>query len=430
MAKKKTIFSLRNILIAVVVLIVLLVIARSAGWIGGSKGTIAQLTTVSRADIVETIRASGKIQPQTKVGISAGVSGQIIELRVKEGQQVKKGDLLAVINPDEAKRGVERSDAAVNSARAQLANAKAGLAQAQASLNRSKLLFNRNKELYAQKVISLADYENFEAEYSISTAQAEAARQTVQAAEYALRSSIATSKEARDQLLKTTLIAPMDGIVARLSVEVGEQVVGTLQMAGTELMMIADLSQMQVEVEVNENDIVRVSKGDSAYVEVDAYRGKKFIGLVTEIASSAKDEALSLDKVTSFVVKVNLLPESYRAVADSTGLDFPLKPGMTATVEILTNSARNALALPVLAVTTRMLPTGNGKDSARMPVVFKAVDGKAEMIKVSTGIQDNEFIQILSGLEQGESVVSGPYKLVSQDLSAGQRLNIKTGAKN
>ncbi|MGZ5245027.1 MAG: efflux RND transporter periplasmic adaptor subunit [Bacteroidia bacterium] len=416
---KKTV---RYIIIAAVVLLVLLIVAKKRGWIGKSSATEIETAKVSRETITETVNASGKVQPEKEVKISADISGEIIELGVKEGDRVNRGQLLVRIKPDEYQRGVERARAGVNSAQASLSNAKAQYAQAKAGFERSKLVYNRNKTLYEQKAISPAEFENIEAEFNISKAQLEGANQGVKGAEFSLASSRATLQEAQDMLNKTAIYAPISGTITGLQVEMGERVVGTMQMAGTEMMRISDLGQMEVEVEVNENDIVRLEMNDTADIEIDAYRGEIFKGIVTEISNSAQSNEMSLEKVTNFKVKIRILEDSYKNLLKNTSTNpTPFRPGMSANVAIQTKKVSNVLAVPILAVTVRSKKDATDTTSASHDneVVFIIKDGKAEQRVVKTGIQDDVHIEILEGLKEGEEVASGPYSVVSKMLQDG-----------
>ncbi len=417
---KKTI---RNIFLGLAVLLIGLIIARRMGWIGKSSATEVETAKVSRQTITETVNASGKVQPEKEVKISADISGEIIELSIKEGDRVKKGDLLVRIRPDEYQRGVERARAGVNTAQANLANAKAQYLQAKVGFERSKLIFNRNKILFEQKAISPAEFENFTAEYNISQAQLEGANQGVKGAEFSLASARATLQEAQDMLNKTAIYAPIEGTITGLKVELGERVVGTMQMAGTEMMRISDLSRMEVEVEVNENDIVRLELNDTADIEIDAYRSEIFNGVVTEISNSAQSDQLSLEKVTNFKVKIRIIESSYaHLLKNASGNNpTPFRPGMSANVAIQTKKVTNVLAVPILAVTVRGATASDTVSAAKdNEVVFIIKDGKAEQRVVKTGIQDDVHIEILQGLKEGEEVASGPYSIVSKVLQDGE----------
>ncbi|MDX5405067.1 MAG: efflux RND transporter periplasmic adaptor subunit, partial [Bacteroidota bacterium] len=399
-----------------------------AGWINPSgKAFQVETAEVHRARIVQTVIASGKIQPEVEVKISPEVSGEIIELPIVEGQSVEKGDLLVRINPDIYVSGVNRAQASVNSA-------KAGLSQSKAQLIEAETNFNRNQKLFEEKVISQADFDAINRAYQVAKLQ-------VEASEYQLQSAQATYREAQDNLKRTTIYAPTSGTISSLSVELGERVVGTAQMAGTELLRIANLQEMEVVVEVNENDIVQVEVGDTAVIEVDAFLEDEFKGVVTEIANSANTIGTSADQVTNFEVKIRILKSSYQHLMPEGDLKSPFRPGMTATVEIQTRTVSNALSVPIQAVTTRqdtsreaksykMRGTSSAVESDEtFEVVFVLKEGKAELQVVKTGIQDEQVIQITKGLEEGQTIISGPYSIVSRDLKNGSEVEVKSGAE-
>lgn len=393
------------------------------GWIGKSSLPEVETAKVQRKTIIETISASGKLQPKTEVKISAGVSGEIIDLTVKEGDRVNKGQLLVRIKPDNAESMVEKAMAGVNQMEAQVASSKAAKSQAEAQLAKAKLMYNRNKILFDQKAISQTEFENFETEYSIAKSQLESALQGIKAAEFTLASARAGLKEAQDSKNKTLIYAPMTGTVSKLNMKVGEQVLGTMQMQGTEIMRIADMSVMEVQLDVNENDIVRLHKGDTANVEIDAYRNDKFKGIVTEVASSAASDLLSLDKATNFTVKIKILASSYAHLVTDTMKETPFRPGMSASVEIKTNTISNVLSVPILAVTVRKdLAKKDDESAEEEEVVFVFEKNQVKQRKVKTGIQDDKNIEILEGLKEGETVVSGPYATVSKDLKDGHKV--------
>lgn len=439
MKSKKT---LRYILIAAGVLIVAGVAGKKAGLFGKGPATRVAVETVQKRNILETITANGRIQPVVEVKISPDVSGEIVQLAVREGDSVKKGDLLAQIKQDFYISSRDRVSASLNTARANLANAKASLSQTEAQFKQQELSYKRNKQLHDQGVLSDADFETSNTQYDVAGAQVEASRQQVSAASFTVKSTEASLKEAEENLRKTTIYAPIDGIIYGLKVEAGERVVGTGQMAGTEMMRIADLNRMEVLVEVNENDIVHVTLSDTSSIEIDSYLGTKFRGIVTEIANSANTSGTSLDQVTSFNVKIFILPDSYRNLVES-GISgkFPFRPGMTATVEIETQSKSDILSLPIQAVTTRIDstktrtfndPSKPGQDDEApeisrdelMEVIFAAKEGKAILRRVKTGIQDKNYIEIISGVEDGESVIVAPYNAVSKKLADSDRIEI------
>jgi len=416
------------ILISVLVLIVALIAASKAGFFG-KKGNFKEVETqkISKIDIVETVSATGKIQPEVEVKISSEVSGEIIELPFKEGQQVKKGDLLVRINPDLIESALNRSQATYQ-------NVKANLAQAEASLKEAKANYERNRGLFDKGVISKAEWDKSIAAYET----AQAARNS---AYYSVQSAAASVNEARDNLGRTTIYAPMSGTISLLNVELGERVVGTQQMAGTEILRVANLKNMEVEVDVNENDIVKVAIGDSAIVEVDAYLKKEFKGIVTEIANSAEG-TLTADQVTNFKVKVRILEDSYRDLLEGKPESYsPFRPGMTATVDIITNKRNDAIAVPISAIVIKTDTTSSKKQTApknktansleeeKFECVFVAENGKAKLKVVQTGIQDDSNIEVVSGLSGDESIIVGPYSTVSKTLKPGDAIEIVNNSK-
>lgn len=411
---------MKIILGVIVLLIIVLVVAKQAGWINKDEGMSVDLGTVERATITETVVASGKIQPEVEVKISAEVSGEIIELPFKEGASVMKGDLLVKINPDLFLAAVNRSNAAVNTSKAALASAKAQFIEAERS-------FNRNKSLHKDGVISDADFDAINRAYQV-------AELGVESAKYQLQSAEATLQEARDNLARTTIYAPMDGTISMLNSEVGERVVGTAQMSGTEILRVANLDLMEVLVEVNENDIIQVELGDTAIIEVDAYLNEEFKGAVTEIANSANLNGTSIDQVTNFEVKVRILKSSYEQLMKDASIS-PFRPGMTASLDILTDRQSNVIAVPIQAVTTRAdtsdLPAYKRKKASEVDdddifeIVFVHQEGKAQLRVVKTGIQDDENIVVLSGLDEGEEIITGPWSAVSKDLRPGSKVKAK-----
>lgn len=391
---------------------------KSVGVIGGGeKGKRVEVMTVEKMDVTETVSATGKIKPEIEVSISPEVPGEIIELPIREGQAVKKGDLLAKINPDLLQSSVSRS-------RAGLASSKAGYEQAKASLIESKANFDRSKTLFEKGVISRADFDT-------STAAYERAKAAERAAYYSVQSAGATVNEAADNLGRTSIFAPMTGTISLLAVELGERVVGTQQMAGTELLRVADLSQMEVEVDVNENDIVKIAVGDKAIVEVDAYLKKKFEGEVTEIANTASGQ-LTADQVTNFKVKVRILPESYTDLTEGKPENYsPFKPGMTATVDIITREKKDAIAVPISSIVVKNDTTEKKKrndialDAEKFECVYVKSDKKAKLRVVTTGIQDDKNIVVLTGLKEGEEIITGPYRTVTKELKTGDLISVK-----
>ena len=389
----------------VIVLLIFAVIGKKAGWFGKAVAVKVGVENAENRLIIETITANGKIQPEKEVKISPDVSGEIVELTVKEGDHVEKGQLLIRIKPDIYVSQKDRSLAAISSARARLA-------QTEAQFTQAELSFKRTSQLFEEQTISKSEYEQAEASYSVAKAE-------VDAAKFSVISSEASLKEANENLIKTSIYAPMTGTVSMLLVERGERVAGTNLMAGTELLRVADLARMEAQVQVNENDIVRVTLGDTALIQVDAYLDKKFKGLVTEIANSAKTTGVSADQVTNFDVKILVLPESYQELINA-GNPSPFRPGMSATVDIQTETKADIITVPIQSVTTRADTTENTStpsDKDIRTIIF-ITDGKYALAKdVRTGIQDNNYIEILSGVALNDKVISSPFSAISKKLS-------------
>jgi len=438
MMNKKLIY----LIVAVVVLLIVAVAGKKAGWFG--KGEVEKVSVEKpvKRTITEIITANGKIQPKTEVKITPDVSGEIVELFVREGEEVKAGTLLLKIKPDTYLSSLERMRASVNGSMANLANSKARLAQVEATFKQKELDHKRNKELFDQGAISKSEFEASMSAYEIAKADVTAAKETVSSSHFNVKSSEASLREANENLTKTDIYAPMDGIISMLNVEKGERVVGTMQMAGTEMLRVADLNKMEVLVEVNENDIVRVKMGDTAIIEIDAYIDDKFKGVVTEIANSAKSSnTSSADQVTNFEVKIEILKESYAHLIPKNNPNYyPFRPGMSATVDIQTFSVFDVLTVPLQSITTRSdsIATSDGKleteeeessefkkkektekkknDNEIVEIVFVYREGKVYSQVVKTGLQDNNFIEIKSGLTEKDQVVTAPYKAISKTL--------------
>ncbi len=400
------------IAVAVVFIIVMAVI-------GSKKGKSAiQVTAekIEKRSIVEVIPANGKIKPVVEVKISPDVSGEIIELNYKEGEYIKRGDLIIKIKQDVYISMKERSEASLNSVKAQLT-------QMQAQFVQIEQAYTRNKTLYEQKAIS-------EAEYETSLSQYQVAKEQIKAAEFNVKSATAALKEANENLTKTVIYAPMDGIISKMSVEKGERVVGTSQMAGTEMLRIANFDQMEVLVDVNENDIIRIEKGDTATVEVDAYPNRKFTGVVTQIANSAKNIGMAIDQVTNFEVKILLIADSYNDLV--TEGKNPFRPGMSASVSIQTSRVDNALAVPLQSITTRsdIIPdsvkTKMGVNESLEQVFVIKSDNSVEIHTITTGIQDLTNIQVVTGLQEGDQIVTGPFSAISKTLKRDSKVKIVT----
>ena len=438
-----------KIIIILVVLLVLLIalfmVGKSKGWFG--KGNVPEVAVekAARRSVIETVTASGKINPHTEVKLSSEVSGEVIKLNVHEGDSVKKGQLLAVINPSIYEQMVTQAMATVNQMKANYSSSKANLIQAKVSFDQAKRNVDRSKQLYDEKVISDADYEASK----LSFDQADANYQTVQeqgnGASFSVKSAEAQLSQAQDNLKKTTIFAPMSGIVSLVNVKLGERVVGTAQMAGTELIRIADLNYMQAEVDVNENDVLRIALGDTASIEVDAYVKKKFQGVVTEISyssTSAVQAVISTSQATNFTVKIKVLKESYAdLIKPEIGKLYPFRPGMSSTVDIKTQSHNNVITVPIQSVTTREEKDLKQKDADfakstkaqksneadkkdLKEIVFMVVGDKVKTTEVKTGIQDANYIEIVSGIAEGETVVKAPFKLISKTLKDGNAVKV------
>ena len=428
-----------------------LLLAKKMEWIGKVEPTEVEFAKVSRSTIIEKVSASGKIQPEVEVKLSPDVSGEIVSLNVAEGDSVVAGQELLKIRPDNYVSLLARAEAQMNATKANMEQSKAVLAQSDARLSKAKIDYDRNAKLHKDKVISDADFDQFLSAYTVAKQDLEAAKANVNAANYNVKSSEAALKEAKTNLTKTTIYAPQSGIISKLNVELGERVVGTSQMAGTEMLRIANLNKMEVRVNVNENDITRVSIGDTVLIDVDAFSSseRKFKGVVYEIASSANSSgasAVSNDAVTEFEVKIRVLRSSYADLIKGK-LSYPLKPGMTASVEILTNRKENTLTVPLSSVTTREIGavamgekkeedganSTNSNDAMEAKkrkentkeVVFVMEKGKAKMIQVKTGISDFENIEIVSGLKDGQEIIAGPYATVAKKLKEGDLVKKK-----
>ena len=413
---------LKWLIIIIIVFIVILLIGRGAGWLG-KKDTIEIVTEkIGRRTITESIPANGKIQPVTEVKISPDVSGEIVELHVKEGQIVHRGDLLIKIKPEVYISMLDRMRATLNSTQARLE-------QMEAQFIQNEQNYNRTKKLFEDKVVAESDFESAESQYNVAKKQLEAAR-------YDVLSSQASLTEAQENLNKTSIFSPMDGTVSLLSVKKGERVVGTSQMAGTEMLRIADLDAMEAQVSVNENDIIRVKLNDTASIEVDAYPGKIFKGIVTEIANSAATTTTT-DQVTNFQVKILMLPESYADLKKPENSN-PFRPGMSTSVYIETTKLTDILAVPIQAITTRADLTVSNADTTNTTdisgsiknreMVFVAQGDSVMVVGIETGIQDNTYIEVTSGINEGDEVVTLPYSAIAKSLKNGSKV-VKSSSK-
>jgi len=433
------------LLISLVVLIVALVGAKSAGLIGQEKKLKVQIAEASRTTIVEKVTASGVVQPEREIIISPDVAGEIIELNVEEGDFVNEGMILVKIRPDNLQSALDRAMANLNQQKANLSSSKASVARSKAQVKQTELAYKRAEQLKKENVIADADFETAKVNYEVAQQNLISAEETVKAAEFIIKSSQASVDEAQENVRLTVVRAPSSGTISKLDVEQGERVVGTQQMAGTEMMRIADLTQMQVNVDVNENDIIRVSEGDTTIIDVDSYTymDKKFRGVVTQIANTANPQA-SADAVVEFKVEIRILNESFQDLMSEIKGPSPFRPGMTASVEIVTTTKNDVLSVPLSAVTTRnpnknkgnssgfdddddgaVLSTSNGRPEKKediKEVVFVSLNGEAVMREVKTGISDYDNIEILSGIEEGDVVISGPFFVVSKQIKEGDKI--------
>jgi HlyD family secretion protein len=422
----------KYILIALAVLVVILIVVKLT-----SKPQKTQVATEKATvrTINETVSASGKIKAHVEVKISPEVSGEVVELPVKEGDVVKKGQLLCKIRPDILQSEYDRTQAAYSTQKASVENANQMLAQSQATYENQESIYKRDKILFDKKVLTAAEFEAAKSSYDGAKAGLEAAKQNVVGAKFGLVQSEASVKEANGNLVKTTIYSPVDGVISKLSIQKGERVLGTQQFAGTEIMTISDLGQLDVDVDVNENDINRIKLGDSSKIQVDAFLGKNFSGNVIEIGSAANVVGNTADQVTNFTVKVRIDAASYAALMNKDASNpSPFRPGLTATVDINTNHTKS-LTVPIQSVTTRdekkaavtgppKTDGGNSDDNSKAKTttaiakeyIFVYDAGKVKQVMVTTGIQDDSYIQILSGLKDGDEVVSAPYTAISKDL--------------
>ena len=400
-----------GLIIGAIVLFSVLIIAKRNGYIGSDDTLVVETENVFSGTITETVPANGKIQPEVEVKISPDVSGEITELNIQEGDWVEQGDLLLRINPELYAANLDRMEASLN-------NMQSNLAQQKAQLKNAELTHNRNTNLYQKGAISSAEYETSQNSFEL-------AQLSVEATKYSVESSKASLKEAQNNLNRTSIYAPISGTISRLNVEQGERVVGTAQMTGTELLRIADLDHMEVVVDVSENDILRVKLGDFADVNVDAYMKEKFEGLVTEIANSANLIGTSADQVTNFEVKIRILKSSYEQLTDNH--KHPFRPGMTASVDIRTQIKENIQLISIQSVTTRKDSSSvalssrekyskDAKDQEAFECVFVHSNGEVKLVAVETGIQDDQNIEIISGLNEGDEIIKAPYSAVSKKL--------------
>lgn len=407
------------ILCSVVVVLVLLAVFSKKD----KKGTKVASEKVVLKNITEEVSASGTIYPESEVKISPDVSGEIIDLYVQEGDTVKQGQLLVRINPDIYETQLEQAKAGLNNAKANAANIAAQLTRTRANVELQRKNFEMQEKLFKDKVISQQEFNTAQAQYEMAKAELQASEKQTLASEYNTESVAAGVQQAGKTYKRTTVVAPTDGVITGLVSKKGERVVGTAQMAGTEMMRISDLSRMEVRVDVNENDIVRIEVGDTAGIDVDAYLGKTFKGIVTQVANSAKTSitGITADQVTKYEVKILILESSYKEVMEENKGRMPFRPGMSSTVHIYTKSEKQIIAVPVGAITMKEKKDNSGD---KEEVVFIIKDGKAVKMPVKTGIQDTKYIKISEGLKQGDEVIIAPYEAINFKINDGMKVQV------
>ncbi len=406
------------------------------------NATKVAVEEVKRRDIIESVVGSGKIQPETELKITSDVSGEIIDIFVKEGDKVQKGQLLCRIRPDIYESALERILAQINSSKAQLEQSKAQLEQAKANFTSIQAQYERNKKLYEQKVISLQEYENSESQYHSALANIKGLEENIKSVEFNIKSLEASYNEAKSNLDKTYIYSPVDATVSKLNVEKGERVQGISGFQGTEIMRLANLNEMEVKLEISENDIIRIHKNDTAIIEIDAYDNETFKGIVTDVSNSVNTASLSTDQLSNYTVKVRLIYDTYKHLVTPEN-PFPIRPGMSASVEIWTKRVNKALSIPIQAVTIRNPFSGDKKSSLsdniseknksnshqqenkkKTEYVFIVKDNTAKAVVVKTGIQDNQYIEIIKGLKEGDKVISEPFTTIQQILKDGQKVKV------
>ena len=436
------------VIVALVAVLLVLVGLKKGGVIGKEEGIEVTTEKVVTRTIIETVNASGKVYPEVEVKVSPDISGEIVELTVNEGDSVSRGQVLARIYADILSTQKDQASAIVSQQQAQVSNSVAQLGALRANLAQAEANYNRQKKLYDEKVISKLEYEQAEQAYKSAQANLNAAIEGINGLKAAVKSAEAQLNRANKDVSRTTIVAPMNGVVSLLAVKKGERVVGTAQMAGTEMMRIADMSSFEVRVDVGENDITKVKIGDTALVEVDAYNNRKFKGVVYKIANPQLNSATgvaSSNEVTNYKVHIRLMPESYKDLIISKNR-FPFRPGMTASADIQTKTKRDVIAVALNAVTTRdskkessssdkgegeksEKPTTENADKSSSDDIEEVVfvlqtDGTVKKSKVKTDIQDLNHIEILTGLKVGDEVIVGPYNVVSKTLKEGDKVKV------
>ncbi|GAB3005462.1 efflux RND transporter periplasmic adaptor subunit [Niabella terrae] len=436
------------LIIGAAVLAVVFLVAVKLG--SGNKQTRVTAEKASVRSITQTVTASGQVYPEFEVAISPDISGEVTELTVQEGDSVSKGQVLARVYADVYALQRDEAAARLSQSEATVANSQAALGALKASLEQARVQYERNKQLFQDKVISKAELEQMETSLASAQANYDAALQNIRSLKAGVRSSRTGLTSADKTLGRATIVAPMSGIISSLKIEKGERVVGTAQMAGTEMMTIADMNTLEVRVDVGENDIVKVSIGDVAEIQVDAYNDRKFSGVVTKIASSVKSglsgTAVSSTDITNYEVRIRLDKSSYEDLLEqSGGTRLPFRPGMNARADIKTKRKDKVVSVPIAAVNARIKGSDKSmadekKEATAKPaadpqateeaddmeeVVFViGPEGQVKKKVVSTGIQDINYIEVTRGLKAGDQVVTGPYAVVSQSLKDGDKVKI------
>lgn len=447
------------ILSGIVVVVLALLILKKTGVIGKEEGVKVTVEKAAVKNITEIVTASGKVYPEVELKISPDISGEIVQLTVKEGDSVAKGQLLAMVYADIYATQRDQAAAGVAQQLAQVENATASLAAVKARMEQADRQYQRQKQLFQEKVISKLEFEQAENGYLTSKAEYNAALQSIKSGQAAVASAKASLQRANKDLGRTSVFSPMTGVVSLLNVKKGERVVGNSMMAGTEMMRIADMRVIEVRVDVGENDIPKVSIGDTALIEVDAYNKRKFTGTVTQISSSSRATGgaaaaavSSSTDVTNYEVRIRLIPSSYADLIDANKKQsFPFRPGMSANADIQTRTHTNVVAVPINAVTTRdksdtlavgkndqhvdqstkaeEVPVGGEEpvkdvDALEEVVFVLQKDGTVKRIKVKTDIQDINYIEVTEGLKLGDEVIVGPYTTVSKTLKSGMKVKV------
>ena len=427
------------VLIGVGVLVTALIILSTMGVFGKAEGIKVTAEKVEARTIIEVVNASGKVYPEIEVKVSPDISGEITQLNVQEGDTVKRGQILARIYADVY--SIQRNQAAtgVVQSQAQVANSRAALEGLQVQREQAKKAYDMQKKLHDDKVISMSEFNVADGNYRTSIANYNAAVASLGGTNAAVQGARANLAKANTDLSRTTIVAPMDGVVSLLNVKVGEQVAGNNFNVGTEMLRIADMDKIEIRVDVGENDVAKVKLGDSALIDIDAYAGRRFKGIVTQIASSnngaAGQSALAAatSDVTQYKVYVRILKESY---IDLLGKgSFPFRPGMSANVDIQTKVVQNVISVPINAVTTRTLAdsivnklrlksNGAEVDDQEVIVFVKDSSNVVKKVQVKTGIQDINYIELTGGLRKGETVITGPYDVVSKTLKEKDKVKV------